>query len=128
MLIFRGGIILQHKIKPMKKLFILIIALCIGSGISYAENDEKTQKPAPTTSMSGKVIDKVTGETLAGVMVELEGTDKYVFSDFDGNFTFEELKPAEYNLTFSLISYEKSKVKVDLNKKEPVEIKLKTVN
>ena len=112
----------------MKKIFILIIALCVGFGISYAENDENTHNASTTTSMNGKVIDKVTGETLAGVMVELEGTDKYVFSDFDGNFTFKELKPAEYNVTFSLISYEKSKVKVDLNKKESVEIKLKTVN
>lgn len=112
----------------MKKLFILVIALSVGLGISYAENDEISKNPAPTTSMSGKVIDKITGETLAGVMVELEGTDTYVFSDFDGNFTFEKLTPAEYKLTFSLISYEKSEVKVDLNKKETVEVKLETVN
>jgi len=112
----------------MKKLFILLIAVCVGFGISYAENDENTENPAPTTSMTGKVIDKITGETLAGVMVELEGTDKYVFSDFDGNFTFEDLKPTEYNLTLSLISYEKSKIKVNLKKEDKLEVKLETVN
>ena len=112
----------------MKKLFVLLIALCVGFGISYAENDDKSENPAPTTSMTGKVVDKITGETLAGVMVALEGTDKYVFSDFDGNFTFEGLKPAKYNLTLSLISYEKSEVKVDLKNEEEVEVKLETVN
>jgi hypothetical protein len=113
----------------MKKVFVLFIALCIGISFSYAENDENTDNSATTTNMTGKVVDKITGETLAGVMVSLDGTDKYVFSDFDGNFTFENLKPAEYDLTLSLISYEKSEFTVDLSKcKEEVKIKLETVN
>lgn len=114
----------------MKKVLIVLVALCIGLGISYAENDETTGNSAPVTTMTGKVLDKITGETLAGVMVELDGTDKYVFSDFDGNFTFENLKPAEYNLTFSLISYEKNEMKVNLVKTETEDLKveLKTVN
>ena len=116
-------------IKPMKKVIVLLIALCIGITFSYAENDDNTDNSAATTSMTGKVIDKVTGETLAGVMVSLEGTEKYVFSDFDGNFTIEDLKPAEYNLTFSLISYEKSEVKVKLiDSKDEIKVKMESVN
>ena len=113
----------------MKKVFVLLVALCIGITFSYAENDENTDNSATTTSMTGKVVDKVTGETLAGVMVSLDGTDKHVFSDFDGNFTFEDIKPAKYNLTFSLISYEKNELKVDLtDTKDEIKVKLETVN
>ena len=114
----------------MKKVFVLIVALCIGLAYSYADNEGTSENPAATTSMNGKVIDKITGETLAGVMVQLDGTDNYVFSDFDGNFTFNDLKPAEYNLTCSLISYEKNEISVDLKKpvKEDIRVMLKTVN
>ena len=113
----------------MKKVIVLVVALCIGLTFTYAENDENNGNSAATINMSGIVIDKNTGETLAGVMVSLDNTDKYVFSDFDGNFTFEDLKPAEYSLTFSLISYEKNEMKVDLNKsKEEIKVKLKTLN
>ncbi len=114
----------------MKKIFVLFAALFIGISFSYAENDPNPENTAPTTSMSGKVIDKVTGETLAGVMVKLDNTEKYVFSDFDGNFTFEDLKPAEYSLTLSLISYEKSELSVDLIKagKDEIKVKLETIN
>jgi hypothetical protein len=116
-------------IKLMKKVIVLLVALCIGITFTYAENDKSTDNSAATTSMTGKVIDKVTGETLAGVMVSLEGTDKHVFSDFDGNFTFEDLKPAEYSLTCSLISYEKNEIKVKLGQdKDEIKVKMESVN
>ncbi len=114
----------------MKKVIVLIVALCIGLSFSYADNEGNSENPATTTSISGKVIDKVSGETLAGVMVQLDGTDKYAFSDFDGNFSFSDLKPAEYSITCSLISYEKNEIRVDLKKpvKEEIRVMLKNVN
>lgn len=114
----------------MKKILFLLVALFIGLNLSFASNDENPESPAPTVNMTGKIIDKITGETLAGVMVKLDGTDKYVFSDFDGNFTFENLKKLEYKVIFSLISYEENISNVDLNKapEEGVNVKLETVN
>lgn len=114
----------------MKKTIVLVIALLIGTSFSFAGNDKTTDNNAPTTSLMGKVIDESTGETLAGVMVQLEGTDMYVFSDFDGNFKFEDLKPEKYEVTLSLISYEKTETEVDLKSSngEELKVKLKTVN
>ena len=114
----------------MKKALTFIIALCIGLSFSFAGNDGNPEGLVTTTQMTGKVIDMATGETLAGVTVELDGTGKSVFSDFDGNFTFENLKPGEYNLILSLISYEKNETKVDLSKLKEGEVKvmLKTIN
>lgn len=114
----------------MKKILTLIIAFCIGLSFSYAGNDESPEGLLTTTEMTGKVVDKLSGETLAGVMVELDGTGKSVFSDFDGNFTFENLIPGEYKLILSLISYEKNETKIDLSK--PTEgahkVMLQTIN
>lgn len=114
----------------MKNIFVLFIALLIGTSFSVAENDETTDNTAPTANLMGKVIDESTGETLAGVMVQLEGTDKYVFSDFDGNFKFEDLKPAKYEISISLISYKKVETEVDLNNTtaEELKVKLKNIN
>lgn len=114
----------------MKKVLILLVALFIGVNFSNAGNDETKDNPVATTSMSGKIIDKVSGETLAGVMVALDGTDKKVFSDFDGNFSFEEVTPGEYTISCSLISYKENEVKVDLNKtsEKQLKVELETVN
>lgn len=113
----------------MKKFLVFIIALGLGLTISFAENDKAGESAAPTTNLSGQVIDVATGETLAGVMVKLEGTDKSVFSDFDGNFTFENLKPAKYDVSVSLISYENVKTEIDLKNPDQgqLDIKLKTI-
>ena len=108
----------------MKKILTLVIASIIGLQFSFAANDKATENPPATMNMSGKVIDKVTGETLAGVMVEIDGTDKQVFSDFDGNFSFENLSTGEYTITVSLISYEKSQAKVEIGKSCEKEVKV----
>ncbi len=116
--------------KTMKKVLILLVALFIGVNFSYAGNDETKDNPVATTSMSGKIIDKVSGETLAGVMVALDGTDKKVFTDFDGNFTIEEITPGEYTISCSLISYKNNEIKIDLNKEceKQLKVELETVN
>lgn len=113
----------------MKNVIILIIAFVLGMNISFASNDKNTENASATTNMTGKVIDKITGETLAGVMVELDGTNKYVFSDFDGNFSFENLNTGEYSITVSLISYEKNQTRVNLSKpcEKEVKVMLETI-
>lgn len=116
--------------KTMKKVLILLVALFIGVNFSYAGNDETKDNPVSTTSMSGKIIDKISGETLAGVMVALDGTDKKVFTDFDGNFSFEEITPGEYTISCSLISYKNNEIKIDLNQEceKQLKVELETVN
>ena len=96
----------------MKKLIVLIIALSLSAGLIAKDNpkDSKTEaKPAPV--LMGQVVDNATGETLAGVMVKLEGLDKAVFTDFEGQFEFKDLSPGKYNLELSLISYKSNKLK-----------------
>jgi protocatechuate 3,4-dioxygenase beta subunit len=104
----------------MKKSFIFIAGLLLaGSLIAVnASNDNKVAKgDMNTTLLKGKVIDGNTGEGLPGVFVEISGTDKTAYTDFDGNFSVIGLQPGNYQLKTSLISYEKEVMNVDLDSK-----------
>jgi len=123
---------LHHKEnKNMKKLLasvIVGIALIIGNQVS-AIGDMPTNASAKS-SISGKVVDIKTGESLVGVAVEVEGTEQKVYTDLDGNFTINNIDPGHYNLVLSLISYKNSLVenlKLDAGKKEVVDIKLDVI-
>jgi len=117
----------------MKKLLITLF-LAAAVGFTFAENDstkEAANKGAveQTICLTGKVIDLTTNETLTGVEINLEGTDIKVYSDLDGNFEIKDVKPGDYNIVASYISYKKSLVesfKADENAN--VEIKLESAN
>ena len=117
----------------MKNLFLTVLMVF---AITVARAGEKKDKEAvesnasATTVLSGSVIDQVTNEALVGVKVELEGTNKVVYTDFDGNYAFENVKPGTYNLTASYVSYDKKcmeEVSVNPNKNEMI-ISLKSSN
>ena len=96
----------------MKKLFITLLLAAI-AGFTYADNDNSkevanTGAVEQTISLTGKVIDLSTNEALAGVQINIEGTDIKAYSDFDGNFEIKDVKPGEYNTIASFISYQNS--------------------
>lgn len=102
----------KHKIMKKTILSILLIAFV---GFAFAENEENNEsktasESAKTISLSGHVVDMITGEALTGVEISVDGSDIKAYSDFDGNFTLNNLKPGEYNLVASFISYKKSLV------------------
>jgi protocatechuate 3,4-dioxygenase beta subunit len=114
----------------MKKITLLLAAFLIASVTSFASNNNNTNAEAEsvrTVSLSGKVLDMVTGEALAGVKVMVEETDDVSYTDFDGKFTFEGLIPGTYQLSTSLISYKSSDKKLELDNQEEIEVKLEQI-
>ena len=115
----------------MKKT-ILSILLIAFAGFAFADNEgineNKTTTESPKTiSITGNVVDMNTGEVLTGVEISIDGYDRKTYSDFDGNFTFADLKPGEYNIVASFISYKKSLIeKYKTNAEKEVNIKLQT--
>ncbi len=104
---------------------ITVLVLVLNSA-AFAEG-KPTNTPVATASVSGKVLDINSGETLAGVVVSVEGTDLKVYTDLDGNFTINGIEPGTYNLILSMISYKKSLVenlKLQANDEEIIDIKL----
>ncbi len=83
-----------------------------GKDLSKGVSTQTATPAEPATAVqsviSGKVTDILTGETLSGAEISIEGTNTKVYSDLDGNFSIPQLKPGKYTLICSLISYNKS--------------------
>jgi hypothetical protein len=113
-----------------KFFFVTFILACFAFSATHAADDAKGKESATAKiSISGTIIDDTTGESLAGVSVSLEGTDKIVYTDFDGKFKFSELSPGEYTIKTSFISYGafSSKVEATPDNKNALEVKLKSL-
>ncbi len=108
----------------MKKFVFLFIALLVFGFENQAINvvtpeGDKEMEVAEvasinTTSLSGVVLDTETGEALAGVAIRFEGSNKTVYTDFDGNFKISNVVPGNYNVLSNYISYTDNKLK-DVN-------------
>ena len=90
------------------KMLLSFLMITFVGLVAFADGKDpiKTNK---TVKISGKVVDKITGETLTGVKVMANNCDKAVYTDFEGNFEIE--CEQDNNLTVSLISYESVEIK-----------------
>jgi protocatechuate 3,4-dioxygenase beta subunit len=78
--------------------------------------------------ISGVVVDKNTGEPLAGVEVKILGSSEKVYTDFDGNFKFTNLSQGVYKIKIDYISYQHVEENVYATKEEnPLKVELSSV-
>jgi hypothetical protein len=96
-----------------KKAILSFLMFALFTGIMFADGNNPADKPGKVMKISGQVIDQKTGETLAGVKVFITGTDKSVYTDFDGEFQIECDPTNQKELSFSLISYEGKNIKLE---------------
>lgn len=92
----------------MKTIVIVLIGLLVCGTLAAKNNQEKELEQSiilQTSILSGKVCDKTTGEELVGVALKIEGSDKLIYSDFEGNFKFVDVVPGRYKLVVEMISY-----------------------
>jgi len=116
----------------MKKLlFALVLALVVVS-VNAKEKENKSATNADNTAVAvvaGSISDMKSGESLVGVEVRLEGTDLKTYTDFDGNFTFKNVKPGEYKVVANYISYKTTTETLQAGKNtKDVKIKLQSSN
>jgi protocatechuate 3,4-dioxygenase beta subunit len=116
----------------MKKLMIGFISLMLVMVVSANEKDTKKSGDSDNTAtvvLSGTVSDSGSGELLAGVEMKIEGTGIKTYTDFDGKFSFGNMKPGEYKLVANYISYKKRVETLTLDGSEnTVKIKLENPN
>lgn len=120
----------NKKTKPMKKNHLAI--LCVSLAFlfsSFAQagenrsNETKNNSAVSTVaSLEGRVIDKNTHETLAGVKIIVDG--QKVYTDLDGHFVVTNVATRKINLKVSMISYEDQIIEVDPQNMDAVQIQL----
>lgn len=113
----------------MKKLaFASILALFTIVAVAKEKNSKPVEAELATVEISGSVADNLSGESLVGVEVKLEGTDLKTYTDFDGKFSFN-VKPGEYKVVANYISYQKKTEVLNLSEnKNELKINLQTSN
>jgi len=115
----------------MKRITILFLLVLTVIAVNAKENEVKGSdtESAATTVITGTVADENSGESLVGVEVKIEGTDLKTYTDFDGNFSFKNVKPGEYKLIANYISYQKKTEVLNISAQEnKLKIKLQTSN
>lgn len=66
-------------------------------------------------TLSGKITDSETGETLIGVAVAVSNTTMGCVTDFDGNYMLNNLKAGTYTIRVSYLSYESVEQSIVVN-------------
>jgi len=99
---------------------VLVISLFCVTAIFANNNNEKQPKKI---SIKGQVLDNT--ESLTGVKVILDNKETTVYTDFEGNFTIDNVLAGEHTLSFSLITYDSKKITFNPSKNNNLNISLK---
>ena len=89
---------------------ILILVVSLITNLVVAGNGIDNKEAANTKLVSGKVIDKVSGEEIAGAEIKI--ADKTVYTDLNGNFT-ASINVAKTEAIVSFVSYNDTKVNIE---------------
>lgn len=118
----------------MKKLVMMVMLVAVVV-VAHARKTEKVKNQPlksegqATMVVNGVIADEQSGEPLAGVEVKLEGTDRKVYTDFDGHFSFDGLKPGQYKVVTRYISYEQAAKELNVaGSTGELKIKLQSMN
>lgn len=102
----------------MRTIVLIIALLSLTTAFAENNNEEKLQR----FSISGKVVDNT--ESLTGVKIMLDGKEVIVYTDFEGNFTIENVLAGEHTISLSLITYNNKEVTFNPSVSNKLEINL----
>lgn len=104
----------------MKTIALVIALFSLTTAFAGNNNEEKLK----SFSISGKVVDNT--ENLTGVKIMLDGKETIVYTDFDGNFTIENVLAGEHTISLSLITYSNKVITFNPSDNNTLEIELET--
>jgi hypothetical protein len=107
----------------MKKVIFAILIAFAGNAAFAEKADSKVEAKSnaatesAVVSLSGNIIDEVSGEALVGVEVKVDGTEQKTYTDFDGHFVIDNLKAGECKLVTNYTSYSKKEKTLNVSSK-----------
>ena len=105
---------LHRKTNPLNILFLFLLVPCF----LWAGN---------TGKIMGNVVDKNTGEPLAGVNIIIEDANQGAASDLDGTYFVIGIRPGTYTVVATYISYQDvrvSNVEVHMDKTTTIDFEM----
>jgi hypothetical protein len=93
----------------MKKSVLIAVTVLLVN-ILIAGNSDKNRDTVNSRLVSGKVIDKKSGEEIAGAEVRIN--DKIVYTNLSGNFS-ASMSTSETSILISFISYSDTTINID---------------
>lgn len=81
---------------------------------------------AQTGKLTGKIVDKTSGETLIGLTVGIDGSTKGASTDIEGRYVIANLTPGKYSVTFRYLGYQTQTI-TDIEIKDGVATALNVV-
>ena len=91
---------------PCMKLVLILLFLVWGG-----ESTPPSDMDPGHVSLQGTVLESGTSEPIPGATVYIEDLNLKVFTDFDGNFSLENLQPGKYTLRVSFPSFTEKTLK-----------------
>lgn len=95
----------------MKKIVLLLSFVSITLGLIANDEDNKKREKA-SLELKGQVLDSKSGEALVGVAVKLNGNT--YFTNFNGEFSIQNVIPGQYTIVTSYVAYKNEKIKLSL--------------
>jgi len=93
----------------MKKIYLIIVIIFFGN-LVFAGDTDKTKEKDNSKLIFGKIIDKKSGEEIAGAAVKID--DKIIYTDLNGNFS-ANISTKKTEAIITSISYNVTKVNID---------------
>jgi len=110
----------------MRKIFVAFLSAIMVLHVHASDSKKNSAiNESRSSVISGRVIDKLTGEALAGVEIKLMDTDLKIYTDFDGNFEIRNINPGAHALLVDYISYKNLVENVHAEKNNTTEVLLK---
>ncbi len=109
---------LKRKVQGIFLLYVSFVFLFYGQNTTAQDTDQSV-----SYTITGRITDSLTGETLIGVNIYLKDTKYGTVSDFNGNFSLEA-PGGNYTLVFSYIGYNQKGVSLKLKRDLTLNISL----
>lgn len=115
--------------KTIGKILLLFLVITTTNAMAnYDENEKTTNNSSSsiTLSISGQVVDKITGEALTGVAVKID-SETIAYTDFEGNFSITVKNKESISINANLISYSPESIEINPSKSNKIKLELKPI-